>query len=107
MIPPPPRSTLFPYTTLFRSLQQRELLRREPDLVVAAPDLTGRRVERQVADAQHARPLGIAPPDDRPQPGEQLREGERLRQVVVRARVEAGDAVLDGVPRREHQHRSP
>src|SRR5438132_9610844 len=33
MIPPPPRSTLFPYTTLFRSLarrRQRSSLRRAP-----------------------------------------------------------------------------
>src|SRR5690554_7138856 len=29
MIRPPPRSTLFPYTTLFRSLQNKEFVRRE------------------------------------------------------------------------------
>src|SRR5687768_17764249 len=31
MIPPPPRSTLFPYTTLFRSLSQTKVP--EPDLL--------------------------------------------------------------------------
>src|SRR5690348_17894354 len=30
MLPPPPRSTLFPYTTLFRSHQQRRALAAEP-----------------------------------------------------------------------------
>src|SRR5438445_10054497 len=31
MIRPPPRSTLFPYTTLFRSHQERDLRRRRRD----------------------------------------------------------------------------
>src|SRR2546426_7544044 len=44
MIRRPPRSTLFPYTTLFRSLEQRE---RGFDLVVP-----GRRFPRQDAEQQ-------------------------------------------------------
>ena len=40
-------------------------------------------------------------------PREQLLERERLDDVVVGARVEAGDAVADGVARGQHQHRHP
>src|SRR2546429_7335306 len=39
MIRRPPRSTLFPYTTLFRSHQLRQLLADEPSLVVTSTDL--------------------------------------------------------------------
>ena len=42
--------------------------------------------------------------DQRAEPGEQLIERERLREVVVRARLEAADPILDGVPGREHQY---
>ena len=88
-------------------LEQRELLRRELDLGVAAPDAPRGRVEAQVADREHRRPLGRAAPGERPQPGEQLGERERLRQVVVGAGVEAADAILDRVARGQHQHRRP
>src|SRR5436190_9163235 len=40
MIRPPPRSTLFPYTTLFRSLPRLRLFRGRPD----RDDLVGARV---------------------------------------------------------------
>ena len=40
---------------------------------------------------------------ERPQPGRQLRERERLDQVVVGTRVETGDTVTHGVAGREHQ----
>src|SRR2546427_5210527 len=43
MIRRPPRSTLFPYTTLFRSLQHAQLLRRHRHLV--------RRERLQIVDA--------------------------------------------------------
>src|SRR3712207_9019122 len=39
MIRRPPRSTLFPYTTLFRSLAQRSPDRRRPARPVAAPTM--------------------------------------------------------------------
>ncbi len=43
--------------------------------------------------------------NDRAEPREQLVEVERLRQVVVCTAVEAGDAGLHGVTRRQHQNR--
>src|SRR5204862_8341905 len=58
MLPPPPRSTLFPYTTLFRSILQcclvlsrRELAgrlhRREEAVLRLQPAAGGRRVDRK------------------------------------------------------------
>jgi hypothetical protein len=53
---------------------------------------------------QHGLALGPAAAQERPQPGQQLREGERLDQVIFGPGVQAGDPVLDGVPGREDQH---
>ena len=40
-----------------------------------------------------------------PDARQQLIEAERLRQVVVRARIEPADHVLDGIAGREHEDR--
>ena len=88
-------------------LEQRELLGRERDLVAAATDLPGRRVEHQITNAQGGRALGLPAPYQRPQARKQLREGERLHQVVVGTGVEPRDAVLDGVAGRQHQDGCP
>src|SRR5258708_1816873 len=55
MIRRPPRSTLFPYTTLFRSLGATPLQVRLPGLMhrVCGQLLVGRRVGLVVADQQH------------------------------------------------------
>ena len=66
-----------------------------------------RRVEPKVSDLERDRPLAGAAPYESPQAREELRERERLREVVVRARVEPGDAILDAVARGQHQHRRP
>src|SRR5690348_18036832 len=58
MLPRPPRSTLFPYTTLFRSLavrvhrvgeqdEERIVLRVDPQARPGKPGVTERRVERE------------------------------------------------------------
>src|SRR3712207_7609646 len=59
MIRQPPRSTLFPYTTLFRSLTKVELVRRDEavvraDLVVIHPDgrFPARRSEEHTSELQ-------------------------------------------------------
>src|SRR2546428_10155326 len=46
MIRRPPRSTLFPYTTLFRSYEQALALEERPDAALAAGDLY-RRADRK------------------------------------------------------------
>ena len=64
-------------------------------------------IEREVGELQVlARAVG-RPPQKCPHAREQLLERERLRQVVVRARVEALDPVLDLRPRGQHQDRQP
>src|SRR2546426_4744980 len=48
MIRRPPRSTLFPYTTLFRSLVERAGPDQQPSEVVTGSARTGGRHERQI-----------------------------------------------------------
>src|SRR5206468_2744010 len=57
-------------------LEQRELLRRQADLLVSPPHLAGRRVEPKVAGLEHVRPLRVAAAGERTEAGEQLGEGE-------------------------------
>ena len=56
---------------------------------------------------EHRRPFDRRTPHERPQTCEELVEREGLRKVVVGAGVEPCNAVLDGIPRREHQDRRP
>ena len=77
------------------------------DLAGSPPHSPGSRVEPQVADLHLGRPLHAAAPLESAQACEQLGERERLRQVVVGAGVEAGDAVVDRIPRGEHEHGHP
>src|SRR5581483_7566322 len=78
-------------------LEQRELLRRELELGVAAPRAVRGRIEPQVVDLEQRRPLAGRAADERPQPRNQLRERERLHEVIVPAGVEPLDAVVYGV----------
>ncbi len=66
-----------------------------------------RRVERQVAGPQHDRPLRGAAAQQRPQPGDEHDERERLGEVVVGADVERVGLVVLAVLGGEHQHRHP
>src|SRR5271157_6575997 len=63
------------------------------------------RVELDFADLDPGRMADRRPALQRPEPGQQLAEVERLDQVVIRARVQAGDPVRRGVPGGQHQHR--
>ena len=75
------------------------------DLLVAAPDPPGRRVERHSpAASTGSRRLDRAP-GERPQAGGQLGEGKGFDQVVVGAGVETGDAVGDAIARGQQQDR--
>ena len=88
-------------------LEERELLRREPDLDVASPHAAGCRIEAEIVDHDLGWPLDAAPANQRPQPRKELCEREGLGQVVVGARVETGDPVADPVASRQHQYRRP
>src|SRR6266849_2274275 len=50
-------------------------------------------VERDVADRQPRAPVAAMPPDDRLHTRHQLLERERLRDIIVGAELEAGDAI--------------
>ena len=60
-------------------------------------------IEHHVADGEDVGAAPTRPAQKGAQSGEQLLECERLHQVVVRTSVEAGDAVGDGLPGRQHQ----
>ena len=61
------------------------------------------RVESQ--SARLDRDVGAGAAKERLEPGDELDEGERLRDVVVSACAEARDAVGERVPRAEEEHR--
>ncbi len=65
------------------------------------------RVETQIADPQLGRALRATAASERPQPRQQLGEGEGLGQVVIGAAIEAGNAVAHGVAGGQHQDRRP
>jgi hypothetical protein len=60
------------------------------------------RIPQTGGAAAHVR--GVGAPRQRPHPGQQFLEGERLDQVVVGAKIEPDDAVAHRVPRREDEH---
>jgi hypothetical protein len=61
----------------------------------------------QVARLEHGRPFHRAAPRERAQPCAQLRERERLGQIVVGAAIEAADPILHSDAGGQHQHRCP
>jgi hypothetical protein len=65
----------------------------------------GRSVAR--ADLENCRTFLRYPTGECSQAGEQLGEGEGLRQIVVRSGVEAGDAVENGISRGQHEDWGP
>src|SRR5579883_2034506 len=88
-------------------LEQLLLAGGELDLPSAAGDLPGDQVELQVRDPQHRRLGGArAAPQQRLDAREELGEREGLREIVVAARLEAADAVIDRAKRTQNQYRS-
>jgi hypothetical protein len=73
--------------------------------VIADPDLAGGRVAFQVPDHEPGREQVRRAALQRAQPGQQFGEVERLAQVVVGARVQAGHPVLRCVLAADQQHR--
>ena len=88
--------------------EQRELARAQLDRLRAALHLARQQVEREVAGRQPGRLGGAGrAADERLHARQQFREGERLGQVVVAARLQAADAIVDGPPGAEDQDRHP
>jgi len=88
-------------------LEDAQLRRGQRQPAAAERDLAGGRVALQVADHQPGREHVRRPALQRPQPGEQLVEDERLDQVVVGAGVQAGHPVLRRALAADHQDRCP
>ncbi len=74
------------------------------DGVLAAAHAMRDGVEREIGHAQRPRTHLWLPPPQGPQARQQLGEGEGLGQVVVGARVESRNAILDGAQRRQEQN---
>src|SRR5256712_4447712 len=112
MIRRPPRSTLFPYTTLFRSLPKwphRDPGRPHVDEQEADPlVLRGRRVgtdeqEAPVGDVSHARPDLLTVHDE----VIALPHGARLEIRQVRARVGLGESLAPELVGRQDSRQEP
>ena len=86
-------------------LEQRVLFRRELDFFIAARHAMRGSVDGQISNMQRRRSADRRPPLQRANASKQLCEGKRLDEVVVRAAIEAGDAIFDRVASRQHQHR--
>ena len=86
-------------------MQNVELACRQLDRLPAPLDTARAGVQLHAGNAQHRRRLAVRAAHQRPQPRGELLHAERLHQVVVGAGVEAFDAVLERVARRQDQHR--
>src|SRR5207248_7006956 len=83
---------------LHQILEQAELPVGERDAPARQRRPAAGRVEGEVADTQRPAPFPGGNPEQYPQPLEQLTEGERLDEVVVRSCTEGPDPVLDPIP---------
>src|SRR5213083_669154 len=86
-------------------LQERILPLRERDLPAGATHASRLGVDLQIIDPDEPRPVDRRAADERPHPNPQLRQRERLGQVVVRADLEPADPVLQGAAGGQHQDR--
>ena len=62
-----------------------------------------REIYLEIGRAMQRRLEGRLAPRQRAHPGDQLLERERLREVIVRARVQAAHAIVHGVAGGEHE----
>src|SRR5207302_375405 len=92
---------------LYKQEQDVELARRQLYLGARTFDAAGDGIDEEIARALRDREPRIAAPMQRSQPSQQLIELERLREVVIRARVEPVDAVAQLAPRGEEKDRNP
>jgi hypothetical protein len=85
-------------------LQDGELLRGEGKPGTRHRCLVPGAVQAQRAHGQHRGGAGGVPPQQRPDPGQQFGQSERLHQVVVRALVQSAYPIGQGAARGEHEH---
>ena len=88
--------------------EQPKFARLQVDVLGAAPDGAGDQIHLEIAGLQDGRPRPERrPPRERGEPRHQLLEGEWLDEVVVAARLESVDPVVDAgkVGQKEHRRR--
>src|SRR6187200_1336001 len=86
-------------------LEQRKLCTGEVDRRVSASHLTRPEVELEIRETQDVRRFAVARPSKQgAQASQELSQGKGLRKVVVRPRIEAGDAAVDLGARGEHEN---
>ncbi len=84
--------------------QQCELLGGEIELDAGPTRGVLRRVQREVADAEHRIGLLAVTAEERADPGLELSQRERLHQVVVSTVVEPGHTIVETVSGGQHEH---
>ena len=89
--------------------KQRELPRRQLKRGVAPPTPVGRDIDAKITDHQRrsCRQLRTRPPQQGPQPGQQNRVRERLRDVVIGPGIECLRLIPFAIFGRQHEHRHP
>jgi hypothetical protein len=92
-------------TRLHQRLQQLQADRIQLDRVSGAGDHQGVEVVGEVRDLQHPALGALAAARQNFQPRGQFLQRERFGHVIVGARFEAGELLLERVARGQHQHR--
>ena len=85
--------------------KQRIFLDRQLNALSSACDFSGRRVQDEVLDLEQACGFSAAPPQQGPHSRQQFFDRKGFRQVVIGARVQPLDSLIDLRPGREDQHR--
>jgi hypothetical protein len=88
-------------------LEHGELLAGQRDVAAVAVDLAPERVQPQTGELEHRWPAVGSSPIERPEPHHQLAQLERLGEVIVSTKLEAGGLVIEPVSGGEHQDRHP
>ena len=86
-------------------LEDRVLARGQLDRHVLAIHQPRRPVDGDIADDEHRRGIAAGSPHERAKARHELGDGKGLRQIIVGAKIERLDAIVDGVERRQNQHR--
>src|SRR5512134_2598095 len=87
--------------------EDADLARGELERLAVQRSAPARGVERERAVSEQRAPARLTAPDEGPHARFQLRQVERLGEVVVGAQVESLDPVLERIERGEYQYRRP
>src|SRR5689334_124915 len=86
--------------------KQAKLARLQVDHLAAAADGAANEIHLEIGDAQNGLlPLERRPPGESMEPGQELGEGEGLGDIVVAARLEPIDTIIDAAQRCQEQDR--